>query len=189
MARDSQVVARSALVSFDAPNAEPNDGSEDPRPARTPTSDTASSTAHRCGWSSSDLPHVGDNRIVNAEKLTEGGVSSLSLRFYLVSLLPSALLTFFSFALWASGAPGPNPSIGKAIARLETLTGAQIALLLVGVVLSAVILQPFQVMLVQLLEGYWRPTPIGQLAMDIGIEVQRRRMRALEIGTAVPERW
>ena len=118
---------------------------------------------------------------MKAEKLTEGGVNSLSLRFYLVSLLPSALLTFFIFALWSSGAPGLNPSIERAVDRLEALTGAQVALLLVGVVLSAVILQPFQVMLVQLLEGYWRPTPIGQRAMDIGIELQRRRLRALQI--------
>jgi hypothetical protein len=118
---------------------------------------------------------------VKAEKLTEGGMSSLSLRFYLVSLLPSALLTFLVFTLWSSGAPGADPSLEKAIDRLQALTGAQVALLLVGVVLSAVILQPFQVMLVQLLEGYWRPTAMGQLAMDIGIELQRRRMRALEI--------
>jgi hypothetical protein len=118
---------------------------------------------------------------VKVDKLAEGGAKSLSLRFYLVSLLPSALLTFLIFTLWASGAPGPDPSIEKAIDNLEALTGAQVALLLVGVVISGVILQPFQIMLVQVFEGYWRPTPIGQLAMDIGIELQRRRMRELEI--------
>ena len=123
---------------------------------------------------------------MTAEKLAEGGVNSLSLRFYLVSLLPSALLAFFIFALWSSGAPASYPSIEQAIGRLQTLTGAQVALMLVGVVLFAVILQPFQIMLVQLLEGYWRPTPMGQMAMDIGIEVQRRRLRALEIAKHMP---
>jgi hypothetical protein len=119
--------------------------------------------------------------------LAESGNKVLGSRT-LVSVLPPALLSVIVFVLLATGAPG-TPSAALLVERLKDLGGAQVALLFFGVLVVAVILQPFQIAVVQLLEGYWVGNPLtrserttfAQRAFDVGFELQRRRWRFLRM--------
>jgi hypothetical protein len=117
--------------------------------------------------------------------LAESGNKVLGSRM-LVNVLPPTLLTVLVFVLLASGAPG-TPTAAGLVTTLRDFDGAHVALLFIGVVAVAVILQPFQIAIVQILEGYWggnpltrsgRPSRAGR-AFDIGVELQRRRYQLL----------
>jgi hypothetical protein len=108
-----------------------------------------------------------------------------------VSLLPSALLALLVVILRISGAPG-EPQISKVMNFLEK-PGAGLVLLVVVVLLATIILQPLQIAVVQLLEGYWEGTPsAGRLASlrrtlsDVGREIQRRRYQTLDFTAHSP---
>jgi hypothetical protein len=114
------------------------------------------------------------------------GSKALGARATLANLLPAALLTLLLVILIGSGAPG-DPSLGRVIDTFGGLEGARLAVLGLVVLAVAVILQPFQIAVVQLLEGYWSASPlrggsaIVKKARKLGIEIQRRRHRALSI--------
>jgi hypothetical protein len=105
-------------------------------------------------------------------------------RATLVNLLPASLLTLLVVALVGSGAPG-EPGLDKAMRTFDSLDGARLAILGLAVLAVAVILQPFQIAVVQLLEGYWVASPLrtgsalARRAFELGVEVQRRRRQAL----------
>jgi hypothetical protein len=125
--------------------------------------------------------------LTKAEDLT-GGVSQVfTLRFYLVDLLPSVLLALLVLVLWDSGAPFERPSLEELSLDDRNIEGWQIALFLLGVLAMAVILQPFQLALVQFLEGYWGPSRLEQRLAQIGVELQRRRWRELNLIAESPQ--
>jgi hypothetical protein len=111
---------------------------------------------------------------------------ALGARATLANLLPAALLTLLLVTLIGSGAPG-DPQLSKLISTLNDLKGARLAVLGLVILAVAVILQPFQIAVVQLLEGYWSASPlkarsvIVKKVLKFGVEVQRRRHRALSI--------
>jgi hypothetical protein len=119
--------------------------------------------------------------------LAETGNKVLSSRT-LVNVLPPALLSVIVFVLIAAGAPDV-PSAAELVMTLKDFGGAQVALLFLGVLVVALILQPFQIAVVQLLEGYWVGNPLSRFdrpslakkAFDIGVELQRRRYRFLRL--------
>jgi hypothetical protein len=127
------------------------------------------------------------NRQMDLGSLTGDGKKALGPRAILVNVLPSSLLTLLVIALVGSGAPA-DPSLSKLIDTFGSLQdGATLALLGVVVLVTTVILQPLQIAVVQLLEGYWTVSPlrragssIARKAIDIGVEIQRRRFRFLE---------
>jgi hypothetical protein len=92
------------------------------------------------------------------------------------------LLSVLIFTLLAAGAPG-TPGGTEFVNHLKAFKGPQVALLFLAVIVVSVILQPFQIAIVQLLEGYWAGNPIDQhgrpslahKVAEIGIELQRRR--------------
>lgn len=103
-------------------------------------------------------------------------------RFSLVSLLPGALLATVVFVAAQSGAYGSGPaSLSQLNAEGSPLKNAGVAVLLVfGLFLAGVLLQPFQVALVQYLEGYWDRRPTRMLAA-LAVEAHRRRMRSAHV--------
>jgi hypothetical protein len=115
------------------------------------------------------------------------GSKALGPRATLVNLLPAALLTLLVVALLGAGAPG-DPQLGDAITAFERLDGARLAVLALAVLGVAVVLQPFQIAVVQLLEGYWTASPLhnwsawlARTAFEFGVEIQRRRRVALSV--------
>ena len=78
-----------------------------------------------------------------------------SVRFLLVSFLPTLCLISVILALIMAGAPHPHPEIARAFARLQHLSIAEIILLLIASAVGGVILYPLQFSMIRFLEGYW----------------------------------
>jgi hypothetical protein len=98
--------------------------------------------------------------------------------------MPAALLTLFVFFLRISGAPG-KPELSNVTEYLKE-PDIGLILLVVLVLITTIILQPFQIAVVQLLEGYWESTPASKRSsalrrsfIDMGKELQRRRFQTL----------
>lgn len=100
---------------------------------------------------------------------------SVSPRFNLVSLIPSALLASGIGFLILSGSFSGVPSIHLLVKRLEGVNVFLASVLLLAVLSFALVLQPFQLLLVRLLEGYWDQTPVLRSLRFIGVEINRRR--------------
>lgn len=121
----------------------------------------------------------------DASALAKESAKSLGAGAYLVTVLPSAVLVLTVFALFTSDLypwerptaadPAPGPEAVVASARGLGVAGGIV--LLVTVLVVAVLLRPFQVTLVQVLEGYWSHRGPG-LVETLAIEHhQRRRSR------------
>jgi len=100
---------------------------------------------------------------------------STSARFNLVSLAPSALLATGIGILIASGAFSGVPSMHLLFTRLQDVNVFIASILFLIVFCAALILQPFQLQLVRILEGYWDDVPILRGLKFIGVEINRRR--------------
>jgi len=100
---------------------------------------------------------------------------STSARFNLVSLIPSAVLATAIVLLVASGSFSGVPSMHALALRLREVNILIASLLFLAVFSVALILSPFQLMLVRLLEGYWEEVPVLRRLRFIGVEVNRRR--------------
>lgn len=97
-------------------------------------------------------------------------------RLLVVGFVPCGLFVFCLWALVRAGSfTGPRSDWGKVIpadpATLLTLTACA------G--LLALLLQPFQVRAVRVLEGYWDRWPVTARLADVLVEVQRRRWEVL----------
>lgn len=102
-------------------------------------------------------------------------------RFSLVNLMPAALFVTTMAILIASGAyTGRKPSLTHLFHEIDKNPGWAIAGAF-GIFLIAVLLRPFQVALVQFLEGYWQNwRPLG-LADDIATERHRRLLHTARV--------
>jgi hypothetical protein len=89
--------------------------------------------------------------------------------------LPTAVLVCLPVALASSGAVTSTPQFSRFPVLVDSLGIIELLALAALVLLLSLILQPFQVSLVQLLEGYWGTTWIGAALNDIGVERHRRR--------------
>lgn len=112
-----------------------------------------------------------------AEEL--GVTQDLGLRFNLVSFVPTALLALLVLMLLASGLPSREPDPAQILAAIGALSGTQIAVAVLFVLVFALILYPFQLALVRLLEGYWETTRFGAAMAAIGVELHRRELARL----------
>jgi hypothetical protein len=129
----------------------------------------------------------GDDRRMELGGLSGETSKALGPRAILVNVLPAGLLTLLTVLLIGSGAPG-DPSLKDLMKTLNGLqNGASLALLVIVVLVATIILQPLQIAVVQVLEGYWAATPdrrarsaVARKAVAIGVELQRRRLSWLQ---------
>jgi hypothetical protein len=114
--------------------------------------------------------------------IIQGGTEALGgSRFSLVNLLPTAFFVAFMTALIASGAyTRPEPSLTPVLDEFKKNPGLAVAATL-GIFLLAVLLRPFQVAIVQLLEGYWRRWRPLEFANDLATERHRRIRNTADI--------
>jgi hypothetical protein len=128
----------------------------------------------------------GDERRMDLGGLTSEGSKALGPRAILVNIVPAALLTLVTVALIGSGAPD-DPQLSELLKTLEGLKdGSTLVLLGVVVLVVSMIMQPLQIAVVQVLEGYWAAPPVARIrsavarkAIGVGVEVQRRRLGSL----------
>jgi hypothetical protein len=120
------------------------------------------------------------------QTLAERAPEAFTPRFYLVGLFPSMVLATFVYVLWAAGAPSEYPRFSRVIETFTGLSGSELALLIGSTLLFAILVQPFQIALVRLLEGYWGLSAFALTAVEIGIELQRRRRHELQVRANEP---
>jgi hypothetical protein len=129
--------------------------------------------------------------------VTPGGLldatKDLGVRFRLVGLLPTAALGLFIVALVWSGAPGQAPDPDRIATRLDDLAGWEGVLAVLLLLVVSLILEPLQLSLVRLLEGYWGDARVGRLLAAPGKALHRSRRARLDTkqqrrGTAPDER-
>lgn len=101
--------------------------------------------------------------------------TSVSSRFNLVGLAPSALLATAIGALVTSGAFSGVPSLHLLVLRSGKVNVFIASVIFLAVFCTALVLQPFQLLLVRILEGYWEGVPVLRHLRWVGIEVNRRR--------------
>lgn len=102
-------------------------------------------------------------------------------RFNVVSFLPTAFLALFLLVLVGLGPPSRDPSVENLAAPLRGLNVAQLAVTAVIVITAGLVVQPFQLSLVRILEGYgWASTRFGHVFHAIGVELQWRRQTRLK---------
>ena len=109
-------------------------------------------------------------------------LEALSARGRVVSLLPVVAAGLFITAILAAGAPGAEPSLHRAWQVLRGLSASQVLLLTVALVIVALLLDPLQLRLVRLLEGYWPPR-LAIVARRSHKRQRNRRDRAAQAAT------
>lgn len=106
--------------------------------------------------------------------------------------MPTIILVTFVTLLLSSGAPGTVPTIEAARRALGHLSAVDFALVVLTGLALALLLAPFQVGFVRILEGYWPPHgPVGVLA-ESRRNHHRRRRRELKVLCIEPRpltRW
>jgi hypothetical protein len=101
-------------------------------------------------------------------------------RLLLVSLLPNGLLALVTWAFIRAGSFSGESNWNTVVASVLHANLAMILLFGGVVVLLAVILQPFQVGMVRLLEGYWPEWTVTTRLAAIFAERHRRRIKHLQ---------
>src|SRR4051794_26640803 len=82
-------------------------------------------------------------------------------RFSIVSAFPSALVILAVFALAKTDAFPKRPSLSVLATSPHPISAGDVLLLTLSVFVLALVLQPFQLGLVRLLEGYWGASAMG----------------------------
>ena len=88
-------------------------------------------------------------------------------RFSIVSTFPAAVVIFYIFGLVRAGAFTGPPHLDNIIAKDSQPSAVVVLLLAIAVFTAAVLLQPFQLGLVRLLEGYWGTGRVGSSLSEI----------------------
>ncbi len=95
-------------------------------------------------------------------------------RFSVASALPAALVILDVFFLVQSGAFSGRPDIHDLVAQSKHLGAGMLVLLALSVLVLALLLQPFQLSLVRLLEGYWGTSRPAKFVAHLVIKPRRR---------------
>ena len=123
---------------------------------------------------------VDGDRAVNLTGVLGKTASDLGLRFNLLGILPVGLLLLFLVAMQKSGAFTGTPDVAAAVRSASELGAADSAWAAVAVLSLAVMLQPLQISLVRLLEGYWGQWWPGRALSAIGVASHQRKRQRLQ---------
>jgi hypothetical protein len=109
--------------------------------------------------------------------------SDLGLRFNLLGILPVGVLVLFLIAMQQSGAFTGPPDVAAVVRTAASIDAADSVWAAVGVLALAVILQPLQISLVRLLEGYWGDSRLGRALSAVGVAYHQRKREQLQQAT------
>lgn len=114
--------------------------------------------------------------------LTQSAGSALGgSRFSLVSVLPTVVLGGYVTVLVESGAYSGHRASFSHVVRLVETNPVWAGVIAFGLLLGAILLRPFQVVLVQILEGYWSARgPVG-FAAQLATERHERRFEKARV--------
>lgn len=103
----------------------------------------------------------------------------LGSRFLFVGLMPVLTVAVVVAATILAGAPADPPEWDSLLRELGRLSAGEAIALGFATVVAALALQPLQLRVVRMLEGYWGQGRLPRAAMSVGIGLQRRRKRRL----------
>jgi hypothetical protein len=109
-------------------------------------------------------------------------VESTTSRFSLVGYIPSYAAVLYLLVIFAGGAPAHAFDVGRAADRIDGLGAAGLVGLAVVVLMISVVLQPLQLSIVRLLEGYW-PSWLRRVNR-FGVKRQHRELARLLAASA-----
>jgi hypothetical protein len=105
-------------------------------------------------------------------------------RFSIVSAFPAALVVLTVFTLIRTGGFPHQPRLSKLLPAHEQLGAGTVLFLALAVFILALTLQPFQLALVRLLEGYWGSSLAARMLSRLAAMPRQRRLAAeVEIST------
>jgi hypothetical protein len=116
---------------------------------------------------------------VSIQDLTAGTGQSIGRYFSLVSMMPSTLLTLYSFFLVKSGAWNGRLDLTAALTSIAHPTVGGAAALIVVSISIALFTHPVQFAIVQFFEGYWGEGPLAIRTLQYRAEYHERRRDAL----------
>ncbi len=104
-----------------------------------------------------------------------------AVRIVVGGLLPTATLMLVVLGLLATGAPTASPNIARLMERIGGLRLSHLVALVLCALALTVLVQPFQLRLVRLFEGYgWEGFALGRAIRRMGIQWQLRRLQRLD---------
>jgi hypothetical protein len=112
-------------------------------------------------------------------KTAAGSATDLGVRFNLLGGIPTAAFVTLIASLVVAGAPASAPDPAALSEAFASLSGTDLVLLTAGVVVVGLILQPMQLPLVRLLEGYWGSAGVGPALAAPLVAAHERRREAL----------
>jgi hypothetical protein len=128
---------------------------------------------------------------VSLTDVVGGPGQTLGSRFALTAYLPTAAGIVTVFLVLAAGAPQQYPTWSRALEATRKLDASDAALLVLGVTLIAVVVQPLQLRLVRLLEGYWGRSQVATTLagwFEARQEGRRRQLAAAAVPPQAPPR-
>lgn len=108
------------------------------------------------------------------------GARQVGRHFAIVAAIPSLVVVAFLTTLIAAGAPANRPEPARALASLSDVGFADAGFLLVAVLTTGIVLQPFLFTVTQLLEGYWGTSNAASRAMKRSTSRHLKRALRLE---------
>jgi hypothetical protein len=112
--------------------------------------------------------------------LTQWGAKALGGRFGLVTMIPGAVVFLFVAALVRAKAYTDDRDLDRVLSGYGDKSDVA-AVLLAGVLLTGLVLHPFQIWIVQRLEGYWGTTALLSRVSLLLIEHHVRRKESGEL--------
>lgn len=106
--------------------------------------------------------------------------SKIGRYFGIVSMVPSAFLVLWTYALVASGAWDGRPDLGALTKHLGTFSISEAAWLLIATLLVALFLHPLLFGSTRLLEGYWGTSRLAVALASVRILHHRKRWARLK---------
>lgn len=102
--------------------------------------------------------------------------NDLGWRFVLVSLFPTGVLALFILALIWSGAPHHAPALSGVVSHAEAVKGWSGLVLVAAILAFTLMVEPLQLTLVRLFEGYWGESSVGRLLAAPALALQAWRV-------------
>lgn len=114
---------------------------------------------------------------MRAPDVTAGAASNLEPRFRVTHFLPVLLLVVLLGALLLAGVPAKEPTFSQLDKRISAAGWGAVAVAVLSSLFVALLLRPFQLQLVRLLEGYWGD---GLVANKIATYLRTSELMRLE---------
>ena len=108
------------------------------------------------------------------------GAKALGARFLLVSLLPGALVFLVLAGLLRTHAYSAQLDLDNLLSGYSDKSASALAFF-AGILLAGLLLQPFQVWIVQRLEGYWGSRGLSRVLAEMRVEHHIRRKELGEL--------